>query len=111
MPLRSVTPDFSPVDPQEIDELEMHISILSVPEPMLVTSEEDLLYQLRPGVDGLLLEDKDKRGTFLPSVWESLPTPSEFVAQLKRKSGLSEDYWSNTISFQRYTTEEFGYSE
>ena len=61
-------PRFRPVDPGEIDRLEIHLSVLGTPEPMHFTSEADLLAQIRPGIDGLVLEDRGYRGTFLPSV-------------------------------------------
>ncbi len=62
---------------------------------------------MRPGVDGLILEEGNHRGTFLPAVWESLPSPEDFLRQLKQKAGLPVDYWSNNIRVKRYTTESF----
>ncbi|MGH8474683.1 MAG: AmmeMemoRadiSam system protein A [Methylococcales bacterium] len=98
-------PRFERVEMNEIDTLEIHISILSEPEAMSFRSESDLLSQLQPGIDGLVLEDHGQQGTFLPSVWESLPDPRDFLNQLKRKAGLAEDYWSKGIKISRYTTE------
>ena len=89
----------------EYERLDIHISILSLPEPMQFSSEEELLAQLRPQVDGLIIEEGYYRGTFLPSVWGSLPEPREFLRQLKHKAGLRPDYWSSRIRVQRYTTE------
>jgi len=89
----------------EYERLDIHISILSLPEPVPFSSEEDLLAQLRPQVDGLIIEEGFYRGTFLPSVWEQLPEPREFLRHLKHKAGLSPDYWSSRIRVQRYTTE------
>lgn len=93
---------------RDLERLDIHISVLSEPEPVAFTSEQDLLEQLRPGVDGLLLEDGFARGTFLPVVWESLPEPEDFLAHLKMKAGLPPTYWSDTIRISRYTTEVFG---
>ncbi|MHB8742414.1 MAG: AmmeMemoRadiSam system protein A [Sulfuricaulis sp.] len=89
----------------EFERLDIHISILSQPEPITFSSEEDLLSKLHPYVDGLILQEGLNRGTFLPSVWESLPTPREFLRHLKLKAGLNADYWSSQIRIQRYTTE------
>ncbi len=72
---------------------------------MTFTGEADLLAQIRPNVDGLILEDAGRRGTFLPSVWESLPDVTTFWAHLKAKAGLPADHWSNTLKVSRYTTE------
>ena len=78
---------------------------------MAFSSEEDVLRQLRPGIDGLILEEGEiHRGTFLPSVWDSLPEPRQFLHQLKLKAGLAPDYWSDTLRILRYTTESFGES-
>lgn len=101
-------PRFPPLSPAEYERLEYHISILNRPEPMQFDSEVDLVRQLRPGVDGLILEDDGHKGTFLPSVWESLPDPADFLRHLKMKAGLPPNYWSDSIKVQRYTVEEFG---
>lgn len=98
-------PRFTPLTTAELPELELHISVLSEPEPMQFTSEEDLITQLRPHIDGLLLQDRGHRGTFLPSVWNSLPEPQDFLIHLKLKAGLPADYWSDTIEIERYTVE------
>lgn len=101
-------PRFAPVAAGELDELSVHISILGEPNAMTVTSETDLLAQLRPGVDGLILQDGARRATFLPSVWEGLPDPRQFVMHLKQKAGWAKDYWSPTLRAYRYETEQFG---
>jgi hypothetical protein len=90
---------------EERADLEVHLSILTSPEPLPCRSEAELLSKLRPGIDGLILQDGPYRATFLPSVWESLVEPKKFLAELKRKAGLSEDHWSDGIRFQRYRTE------
>jgi AmmeMemoRadiSam system protein A len=101
---------FPPVSETEFDQLEIHISVLSPSKPMSFTSEDDLLRQIRPGRDGLILQDGYYRGTFLPSVWEQLPTREEFLAHLKLKAGLPPNYWSDSLQVSRYTTESFGES-
>ncbi|RMG54230.1 MAG: AmmeMemoRadiSam system protein A [Gammaproteobacteria bacterium] len=100
-------PRFPPVQPHELPELEIHVSVLSPPEPMTFRDEADLLAQLRPGVDGLILRAGHHQGTFLPSVWEQLPRREDFLAHLKLKAGLPPDYWSDDVQVWRYTTEEF----
>jgi AmmeMemoRadiSam system protein A len=96
-------PRFGPVSLGEFERLDIHLSVLTAPEPMQFASEEDLLGQLRPGVDGLVIEESYRRGTFLPSVWEQLPDSREFLRALKRKAGLPADFWSNTLRVSRYT--------
>jgi hypothetical protein len=101
-------PRFAPVRVDEVDRLALHLSILSPPEPLAARSEADLLAALRPGVDGLILEDGPRRATFLPEVWEQLPSPREFVRQLKRKAGLGDDHWSASLRLLRYETRAVG---
>jgi hypothetical protein len=98
-------PRFPPLGAEEFAEIDIHISVLSPREPMQFADEMQLLAQLRPGIDGLLLEAGQRRGTFLPSVWEQLPEPAEFLRRLKIKAGLAESYWSSGISVSRYTAE------
>lgn len=98
---------FPPVTANEVDQLDIHISILATPEEITFISEDDLVSQLRPGIDGLIMREGHQRGTFLPSVWDSITDGHEFLNHLKQKSGLAEDYWSDTIKIQRYTVEEF----
>jgi hypothetical protein len=101
-------PRFFPLSEQEFPRLEIHISVLSPAQAVQFSSEDDLISQLRPGIDGLILQDGINRGTFLPSVWESLPDARQFFTHLKRKAGLPEDYWSDTLQVFRYATEYFG---
>lgn len=98
-------PRFPPLPEAELAQLEIHLSILSPLEPLPVVDESDLLRQLRPGIDGLVLRDRSHQGTFLPSVWESLTEPAEFVRQLKHKAGLPAHDWSDDWEVLRYTVE------
>ncbi|NOX92825.1 MAG: AmmeMemoRadiSam system protein A, partial [Gammaproteobacteria bacterium] len=100
-------PRFSPVTAQELPALEFHLSVLSPAVPLRFESETDLLEQIRPGIDGLVLEDGPHRGTFLPAVWESLPDAAQFLQHLKLKAGLPKDHWSDTLKISRYTTQTF----
>jgi AmmeMemoRadiSam system protein A len=97
-------PRFPSVTASEVEALEIHISILEAPEPIAASSEIDLIRQLRPGIDGLILSDRGRRATLLPSVWEAVPDPREFVRHLKLKAGLPADHWSATLTISRYTT-------
>lgn len=101
-------PRFPELRPDELPQLDLHISVLSPPESLRFDSEEGLLAQLRPGMDGLILHFRNYHATFLPAVWESLPDPYVFLAQLKQKAGLPLDFWSPELRAERYTTEYFG---
>ena len=101
-------PRFPELTPEEFPRLEVHISVLSPPEPLQFETEDELLAQLRPGMDGLILQFRSHRATFLPAIWESLPNPYVFLAQLKQKAGLPLNFWSPELRAERYTTEYFG---
>lgn len=98
-------PRFTPLSSHEYPHVTVSISLLSRARPMACETEEELIAALRPGVDGLILtEGHTHRATFLPAVWESIQQPREFITQLKLKAGLAPRYWSQTLSFKRYTT-------
>lgn len=100
-------PRFAPLSQNEFEQLNIHLSILGQPEPMQFENEGDLLNQLRPGIDGLILNEGMRRATFLPTVWETLADPISFLQHLKQKAGLPPNYWSSSIKILRYTTESF----
>ena len=97
-------PRFPPVTLDEEPELQIEISVLTSPSPLIFTSEQDLLEQLVPDKDGLIIEVGAHRATFLPSVWNSLPGKIEFLEQLKLKAELPAGFWSDDIKAWRYHT-------
>jgi len=101
-------PRFSPLTENEFEKLEVHISVLTKSTAIDFSDEEDLLRKLRPEIDGLILQEGSHRATFLPSVWEQLPTSKDFLNHLKMKAGLDEHYWSRNINVSRYQTISFG---
>ena len=103
----SADPRFPPVKEDELEGLHIKVSVLSPALPMRVESEAGLVASLRPGIDGLIITDGDKRATFLPSVWKGIPEPERFVRKLAGKAGWPEGHWSDTVRVWRYTTEEF----
>ncbi len=94
---------FSPLSASERKELAITVSVLSPPQDMSFSSESDLLAQLRPDLDGLIIADGGRNALFLPSVWEELSEPEDFLRQLKRKAGLPADHWSDSFTAQRFT--------
>jgi AmmeMemoRadiSam system protein A len=86
-------PRFPPVSPRELENLQIELSVLTPPQELPFSSPNDLLSKLRPGVDGVIIEKDWHRATLLPSVWESIPDPVEFMNILCRKAGLPEREW------------------
>ncbi len=99
-------PRFPQVTKLDAERLHIHISVLSPLEPLQFGSEKDLLAQMRPGVDGLLLQEGSRRGTLLPSVWGVVSGADEFLRHLKIKADLHECYWSDDLRVSRYTVED-----
>ncbi len=104
-------PRFAPLSAREYCGIEVEVSLLSAMQPVAVENEGHALTLLRPGVDGVLLEYGRQRGTFLPQVWEQLPKPRAFLAQLKKKAGLPADFWAEEIKLSRYTVTKWRESE
>lgn len=100
-------PRFDPLGQHEINGIVVEVSVLSPMAPLSVSDEADLIQRLVPGVDGLVIVKGLQRATFLPKVWDQLPDPRQFVAALKKKCGLPQDYWSETLEFQRYNTASY----
>jgi MEMO1 family protein len=98
---------FEPLQVEEFEELEIEVSLLEPALPLPARSERDAHAALRPGVDGVILEWRGQRATFLPQVWEQLPEPREFLAALKRKAGLPADFWSPDLQLSRYRVRKF----
>lgn len=95
-------PRFLPLAVTELEYTEIEVSLLSPMRAMHFDSEAHALAQLRPGIDGVVLEFQHYRSTFLPQVWEQLPSAPEFMAHLKRKAGLPADFWAKGMRLQRY---------
>jgi uncharacterized protein len=101
-------PRFPPLTRAEWTHCLVQISVLTPLTPLLFETERELLAQLRPGVDGLVLELGATRATFLPAVWAQTPDAAQFVRQLKVKAGWRPDFWSRELRVQRYESESFG---
>lgn len=98
---------FLPVTTDELENIYIEVSLLSALQPIRFASESEVLRQLRPGMDGIMLEYGIYRSTFLPQVWDSLPQPREFLAQLKVKAGLNADFWDDNLKLSRYTVQKW----
>ena len=99
---------FPPVEEHELPQIEIEVSRLTLPEPLEYTTPEDLLARLRPGADGVILQDGFRRATFLPQVWEKVSDKEEFLSHLCLKMGASPDLWRRKhLEVLVYHVEEF----
>lgn len=100
-------PRFQSLTRPELARIAIELSVLTPSQPLSFAPEAELLRMLEPGRDGLILEEGAARGTFLPTVWDSLPEPRTFLRHLKQKAGLRPDHWSDRVRVRRYRTESF----
>lgn len=100
-------PRFVPVGPEELDSLQIELSILTPPRHLHFDGPGDLLTKIRPGIDGLIIEKDWRRATLLPSVWARLPDPVQFLSTLCMKAGLPDDAWRRPgLVVQTYQAEK-----
>lgn len=100
-------PRFTPLTRMEYADTTIEVSLLSAIEALAAADEEQIRSMLRPGVDGVVFEYGHFRSTFLPQVWEQLPDPELFLANLKRKAGLPPDFWHKAVKLSRYTVRKW----
>ena len=98
-------PRFTPVRKEELSELAIAVSLLSEPQKMSFSSEEDLLSQIKPYEDGIIIKDGYNQAVYLPSVWEQLPDKREFLMSLKMKAGMSAEHFSKTFEASSFHCE------
>lgn len=96
-------PRFAPLAVDQIETIKISLSLLSTSVRIHARDEAELLAQLEPGRDGLILHESRHSALFLPQVWQHLPEPRQFLAQLKAKAGLPENHWSSGFEFRRFT--------
>lgn len=100
-------PRFPPLASDELASTRVEVSLLEASQRLDFIDEADAIARLRPGIDGLILTHGHRRSTFLPQVWESLPDPRHFMAQLKLKAGLPADFWDEEITLARYGVQKW----
>lgn len=100
-------PRFSPLTAAELPLTRVEVSLLTPAVALSFSDEADALAQLRPDIDGVIFSAGGRRSTFLPQVWEQLPTPELFMAHLKQKAGLPANYWGPDVRIERYTVSKW----
>ena len=103
---------FAPLSQEEFELVDISISILTEPEPLVYSDAEDLCGRLQKGVDGVILRCGHRSSTFLPQVWEQLPDVELFLSHLSLKAGMSKDAWKNEdIDILTYQVQSFAEDE
>jgi hypothetical protein len=103
---------FSNVEESELEEIEVEVSVLTVPKKIEFSDLEELKSRLRPEVDGVIVSSGMRSATYLPQVWEQLPKHEEFLEKLCRKAGLSSEcYLDDDIVVKTYQAQVFSEHE
>jgi AmmeMemoRadiSam system protein B/AmmeMemoRadiSam system protein A len=92
-------PRFTPVRPEELDGMDINVSVMTNPERV------DSYRDFELGEDGVILEKDGHTALFLPEVpvkyhWNR----EEMLNQLAMKAGLPEDAWKEGASFKIFHT-------
>ncbi len=99
---------FPQVKENDLAKIQIEVSRLTRPVPLEYKDADDLLTKIRGGVDGVILRDSFRRATFLPQVWEKIPDPEDFLANLCYKMGAAPDTWKRKhLEVLVYQVEEF----
>jgi hypothetical protein len=98
---------FRPLRHAEFDDVRVEVSLLSPMEPIAFADERGAVASLRPGVDGVVFAYGRHRSVYLPQVWEQLPQPAEFLANLKEKAGLPATFWAPGVELWRFTVSKW----
>jgi len=84
---------FNKLSPYELDRVNIEVSILTEPEPLIYKDKDDLISRLRVNIDGVIIKKGSASATFLPQVWKQLSNPEDFLSHLCSKAGLESDIW------------------
>ena len=95
-------PRFDALSRGEYAQVRVEVSLLGAAEPVDADGEAQALRALRPFEDGVIVEWRGRRATFLPQVWEALPEPARFLGELRRKAGLPAGFWAEDLRLSRY---------
>ena len=95
-------PRFAPMHAGEFADTVIEVSVLGPARPLARGAQAEVLSRIRPHEDGVVLDWRGRRATFLPQVWSALPDPADFLRELKRKAGLAADFWAADLSLSTY---------
>ena len=102
-------PRFNCVELEELDSIQVELSVLTKPELIHVEDPVEYLDNIIIGEDGLIVESGPYRGLLLPQVatewgWNK----EEFLSNTCNKAGLGSECWlSNDVRIYKFSSEIF----
>jgi AmmeMemoRadiSam system protein A len=101
-------PRFPALTSDELPEIDLEVSVLTVPEILAYKDPVELKRKLVPGTHGVIITSGWHSATFLPQVWDQLPDPETFLSHLCRKAGMQPGCWqSKDVIVKVYRAEYF----
>ena len=99
-------PRFYPLSSEEFSRVHIEVSLLSEPERITYENSDDLKSKITIGEDGIILQKGSRKATFLPQVWEQLPTFELFFSHLCQKAGLESNCLESHPDIWHYRVEK-----
>jgi AmmeMemoRadiSam system protein A len=100
-------PRFPAMTEDESEDIEIEVSVLTMPRVLEYKDADDLKAKLRPGIHGVILSRGWQRSTFLPQVWDQLPNVEDFLGHLCKKAGMERRCWTDTNTVIRVYEAEY----
>ena len=99
-------PRFMPLTKDELKEIKIEVSVLNVAKKLKFENEKDLLDKIDTNM-GIILKRNFNSATFLPQVWDQLPTFELFFSHLCQKAGMEPNCLSKIPEVLTYQVEEY----
>ena len=99
-------PRFRPLSTKEFENIHIEVSLLSQPERFEYKSVDELKQKVSHN-DGVILKDGPYQATFLPQVWEQLPSFELFFSHLCQKAGLNTECLKLNPEIYLYQVEKY----
>lgn len=82
-------PRFKPLSHTEFKNVQIELSLLTPAKLLEYKNKEDLKSKVKVGTHGVIMSLDGKRATYLPQVWEQIPSFEEFFESLSKKAGFN----------------------
>ena len=93
---------------EEMKEIKIEISVLSVPEEIKAEKPEDYIKQIKVGEDGLIIKKGFASGLLLPQVFPEYNADAKMALEMTcKKAGLPKDVWEEGAKVFKFQAEVF----
>lgn len=96
---------FLPLKKDELKDIKIEISVLTLPEKLSFKDSDELLKKLNKNL-GVIIKKGFNQAVYLPQVWEEIAGKKEFLGSLCMKAGLHRDCWKEKIEVYVFRVEK-----